>query len=113
MVENKKEKKPLLDASGADVEPEDATATAILRRKKKPNSLVVDDAPNDDASVISMSSKTMEKLQLFRGDAVLIDRQPIEEVRFLNGQNKDSSKLRFFTSTNWVTINSLSLKTSE
>lgn len=72
MVEDKKDKKPLLDASGAVVEPEDATATAILRRKKKPNSLVVDDSPNDDASVISMSSKTMEKLQLFRGDAVLI-----------------------------------------
>ncbi len=72
MVEDKKDKKPLLDASGAVVEPEDATATAILRRKKKPNSLVVDDSPNDDASVISMSSKTMEKLQLFRGDAVLV-----------------------------------------
>ena len=29
------EKKPLLDASGREVEPEDSTATAILRRKKK------------------------------------------------------------------------------
>lgn len=33
----KEEKKPLLDASGADQTKEDATATAILRRKKKDN----------------------------------------------------------------------------
>ena len=66
------EKKPLLDASGRDVGPEDATATAILRRKKKDNALIVDDATNDDNSIISMSSNTMEKLQLFRGDAVLV-----------------------------------------
>ncbi|TID25510.1 hypothetical protein CANINC_002900 [Pichia inconspicua] len=66
------EKKPLLDASGRDIEPEDSTATAILRRKKKDNALIVDDATNDDNSIISMSSNTMEKLQLFRGDAVLV-----------------------------------------
>ena len=66
------EKKPLLDASGADAGPEDSTATAILRRKKKANSLIVDDATNDDNSIISMSSNTMEKLELFRGDAVLV-----------------------------------------
>lgn len=66
------DKKPLLDASGRDVEPEDSTATAILRRKKKDNALIVDDATNDDNSIISMSSNTMEKLQLFRGDAVLV-----------------------------------------
>ncbi|VEU20325.1 DEKNAAC101149 [Brettanomyces naardenensis] len=65
-------KKPLLDASGADVEPEDSTATAILRTKKKDNALIVDDATNDDNSTISLSSNTMEKLQLFRGDAVLV-----------------------------------------
>jgi transitional endoplasmic reticulum ATPase len=66
------EKKPLLDASGRDVDPEDSTATAILRRKKKDNALIVDDATNDDNSIISMTSNTMEKLQLFRGDAVLV-----------------------------------------
>lgn len=66
------EKKPLLDASGAEIAPEDATATAILRRKKKDNALIVDDAVNDDNSVISMSSNTMELLQLFRGDTVLV-----------------------------------------
>lgn len=37
------EKKPLLDASGRDIDPEDSTATAILRRKKKDNALIVDE----------------------------------------------------------------------
>ncbi|ODQ63760.1 AAA ATPase [Nadsonia fulvescens var. elongata DSM 6958] len=67
------DKKPhLVDASGADATKEDSTATAILRRKKKDNALVVDDAVNDDNSVISMSPDTMDKLQLFRGDTVLV-----------------------------------------
>jgi transitional endoplasmic reticulum ATPase len=67
----KKEKKSLLDASGSQLT-EDKTATAILRRKKKDNALIVDDAINDDNSVITMSSNTMELLQLFRGDTVLV-----------------------------------------
>eukprot|EP00160_Parvularia_atlantis_P008069 Unigene1729_Nuclearia_a/m.5309 Unigene1729_Nuclearia_a/g.5309 ORF Unigene1729_Nuclearia_a/g.5309 Unigene1729_Nuclearia_a/m.5309 type:complete len:803 (+) Unigene1729_Nuclearia_a:133-2541(+) len=50
----------------------DDTATAILRRKSSPNRLIVDDATNDDNSVVSMHTATMEKLQLFRGDTVLI-----------------------------------------
>jgi len=47
-------------------------ATAILRRKQSPNRLMVDDATNDDNSVISLHTNTMEKLQLFRGDTVLV-----------------------------------------
>lgn len=50
----------------------DKTATAILRKKNKPNSLVVDDATNDDNSVITMSNNTMETLNLFRGDNVIV-----------------------------------------
>ncbi|EDO19051.1 hypothetical protein Kpol_2000p15 [Vanderwaltozyma polyspora DSM 70294] len=65
------EKKPLLDASGAE-HVEDPTATAILKRKQKPNSLLVDDAINDDNSVIAINSNTMDKLELFRGDTVLV-----------------------------------------
>ncbi|KAJ6164844.1 hypothetical protein N7470_003516 [Penicillium chermesinum] len=44
------------------------TSTAILKKKKKPNSLIVTDAVNDDNSVIALSNNTMETLQLFRGD---------------------------------------------
>lgn len=47
-------------------------STAILERKKSPNRLVVDEAINDDNSVVSMHPETMEKLQLFRGDTILI-----------------------------------------
>ncbi|KAG2690118.1 hypothetical protein I3843_09G168900 [Carya illinoinensis] len=47
-------------------------STAILERKKAPNRLVVDEAINDDNSVVTLHPDTMEKLQLFRGDTILI-----------------------------------------
>ena len=47
-------------------------STAILERKKAPNRLVVDDSVNDDNSTVSLNLKTMEELQLFRGDTVLL-----------------------------------------
>lgn len=45
---------------------------AILERKKAPNRLIVDDAVNDDNSVVALSVATMETLQLFRGDTVIL-----------------------------------------
>jgi len=47
-------------------------STAILERKKSPNRLVVDEAVNDDNSVVALNPKTMDKLQLFRGDTILL-----------------------------------------
>ncbi|KAJ9559442.1 LOW QUALITY PROTEIN: hypothetical protein OSB04_014056 [Centaurea solstitialis] len=47
-------------------------STAILERKKAANRLVVDEAINDDNSVVALHPQTMEKLQLFRGDTILI-----------------------------------------
>lgn len=47
-------------------------STAILDRKKSPNRLVVDDAINDDNSVVALHPSTMDTLQLFRGDTVLL-----------------------------------------
>ncbi|KAL4146733.1 hypothetical protein PRNP1_012597 [Phytophthora ramorum] len=44
----------------------------IMDRKRSPNRLVVDEATNDDNSVIALSMAKMEELQLFRGDTVLI-----------------------------------------
>ncbi|RAL68595.1 hypothetical protein DID88_007313 [Monilinia fructigena] len=70
-VEHKK-KVNLNDASGAEHKGNDDVATAILKKKKKPNSLMVTDAINDDNSVIALSNNTMETLQLFRGDTVLV-----------------------------------------
>ena len=46
--------------------------TAIMDKKKAPNRLVVDDALNDDNSVVCLSAAKMEELQLFRGDTVLL-----------------------------------------
>nr|GEV52779.1 cell division cycle protein 48 homolog [Tanacetum cinerariifolium] len=47
-------------------------STAILERKKSPNRLVVDEAVNDDNSIVAMHPNTMEELQLFRGDTILL-----------------------------------------
>lgn len=47
-------------------------ATAILRKKDKPNRLIVDEASNDDNSVVALSQAKMDELQLFRGDTVLL-----------------------------------------
>lgn len=47
-------------------------STAILKRKDRPNRLLVDDASNDDNSIVSLSQAKMNELQLFRGDTVLL-----------------------------------------
>ncbi|KAH8148456.1 uncharacterized protein LAJ45_07558 [Morchella importuna] len=70
--EDKKKKVNLGDSSGAPPKDADDVATAILKKKKKPNSLIVTDAVNDDNSIIALSNNTMETLQLFRGDTVLV-----------------------------------------
>ncbi|EDN05849.1 cell division cycle protein 48 [Histoplasma mississippiense (nom. inval.)] len=67
-----KHKVNLTDPSGAEKHEELDTSTAILKKKKKPNALLVTDAVNDDNSIIALSNNTMETLQLFRGDTVLV-----------------------------------------
>ena len=47
-------------------------STAILKEKKKPNRVLVEDAANDDNSVVALSQAKMDELQLFRGDTVLL-----------------------------------------
>jgi hypothetical protein len=58
--------------AGEDASKKRDFSTAILERKKSPNRLVVDEAVNDDNSVVALHPTTMEKLQLFRGDTVLL-----------------------------------------
>ncbi|KAK8756684.1 hypothetical protein V5799_000615 [Amblyomma americanum] len=50
----------------------DDLATAILKTKQKPNRLLVEEAINDDNSVVSLSQAKMDELMLFRGDTVLL-----------------------------------------
>ncbi|KAL5726072.1 Cell division control protein 48 E [Ranunculus cassubicifolius] len=47
-------------------------STAILERKKAPNRLIVDEAINDDNSLVSLHPNTLEKVGFFRGDTILI-----------------------------------------
>jgi transitional endoplasmic reticulum ATPase len=42
------------------------------KSKRAANRLVVDEAKNDDNSVVSLSPAKMEALQLFRGDTVML-----------------------------------------
>eukprot|EP00112_Aurelia_sp_Birch-Aquarium-sp1_P000189 Seg1015.1 transcript_id=Seg1015.1/GoldUCD/mRNA.D3Y31 product="Transitional endoplasmic reticulum ATPase" protein_id=Seg1015.1/GoldUCD/D3Y31 len=51
---------------------QDELSTAILKQKAKPNRLMVEEAVNDDNSVVTMSQAKMDELQLFRGDTVLL-----------------------------------------
>ncbi|KAG8041766.1 hypothetical protein G9C98_007070 [Cotesia typhae] len=52
--------------------PSEDLATAILKKKTKPNRLLVEDAVTDDNSIVALSENKMAELQLFRGDTVLL-----------------------------------------
>ncbi|KAM9856925.1 transitional endoplasmic reticulum ATPase-like [Aulostomus maculatus] len=56
---------------GADLKGEDLS-TAILKQKNRPNRLIVDEALNEDSSIVSLSQNKTEELQLFRGDTVVL-----------------------------------------
>eukprot|EP00003_Mantamonas_plastica_P005748 TRINITY_DN1467_c0_g1_i1.p1 TRINITY_DN1467_c0_g1~~TRINITY_DN1467_c0_g1_i1.p1 ORF type:complete len:819 (-),score=356.79 TRINITY_DN1467_c0_g1_i1:101-2557(-) len=56
----------------AEAENSDDPSTAILKRKKAPNRLYVDEATNDDNSVVCLSKATMKELKIYRGDTVLL-----------------------------------------
>lgn len=63
----------MADPSGAAPQPGDNdVSTAILRPKKSPNRLIVDEATSDDNSVATLNPATMELLQLFRGDTIIV-----------------------------------------
>ncbi|XP_069783477.1 transitional endoplasmic reticulum ATPase-like isoform X2 [Narcine bancroftii] len=60
-----------LELIDSNAKPEDVS-TAILQQKHRPNRLIVDEAINDDNSIVSLSQVKMDELQLFRGDTVLL-----------------------------------------
>jgi hypothetical protein len=47
-------------------------STAILEKKKAPYKLTVEDAKNDDNSVIELTQAKMDELKIFKGDTVII-----------------------------------------
>uniref|UniRef100_A0A3Q3XBN7 Transitional endoplasmic reticulum ATPase n=1 Tax=Mola mola TaxID=94237 RepID=A0A3Q3XBN7_MOLML len=58
-------------SGGADQKGEDFS-TAILKQKHRPNRLIVDEALNEDSSIVGLSQDKTEELQLFRGDTVVL-----------------------------------------
>lgn len=71
-------------------------STAILDRKKSPNRLFVEEATNDDNSVVALHPATMEKLQLFRGDTVLLKGKKRKDTVciVLTDETVEESKIR-------------------
>lgn len=66
----------------ADSKGSEDLATAILKKKEKPNRLLVEEAVNDDNSVVAMSQEKMDELRLFKGDTVLLKGKK-EKKRFV------------------------------
>jgi hypothetical protein len=64
--------------SNPEVKQENATAANVVanksapQKKRSPHRLVVEEATNDDNSIIALSPAKMEELGLFRGDNVLV-----------------------------------------
>ncbi|CAK7345808.1 unnamed protein product [Dovyalis caffra] len=56
---------------------------SIIERKKAPNRFLVDEAINDDNSVITLNPTTMEQLQIFRGDTLLIKGKNRKDTVFI------------------------------
>ncbi|PNW82010.1 hypothetical protein CHLRE_06g269950v5 [Chlamydomonas reinhardtii] len=83
------------DASKKDANKKDFS-TAIMDRKKSPNRLIVEEAVNDDNSVVALHPKTMEKLQLFRGDTVLLKGKKRKDTVciVLSDDTVDENKIR-------------------
>jgi len=67
-----------------------------LTKKRSPNRLIVEEALNDDNSVISLSQAKMEELNLFRGDNVLIKGKKRKDTVciVLADDNLDDQKVR-------------------
>jgi transitional endoplasmic reticulum ATPase len=83
-------------ASGSGPSDKKDFSTAILERKKAPNRLYVEEATNDDNSVVALHPATMEKLQLFRGDTVLLKGKKRRDTVciVLHDETVDESKIR-------------------
>lgn len=71
-------------------------STAILEKKRAPNRLFVEEAVNDDNSVVALHPETLLKLSLFRGDAVLLKGKKRRETVciLLQDETVEPSKIR-------------------
>uniref|UniRef100_A0A8R1E0G9 vesicle-fusing ATPase n=1 Tax=Caenorhabditis japonica TaxID=281687 RepID=A0A8R1E0G9_CAEJA len=74
----------------------DELATAILKDKKRPNRLIIDQSDNDDNSMVLLSQAKMDELGLFRGDAVILKGKKRRETVsiVLNNDNCANDKIK-------------------
>ncbi|CAL1135136.1 unnamed protein product, partial [Cladocopium goreaui] len=86
----------MAEANEAPEAPSAPVPDAKPQKKRSPNRLVVEEAMNDDNSVISLSQAKMEELNLFRGDNVLIKGKKRKDTVciVLADENLDDSKIR-------------------
>merc|ERR1719473_832562 len=73
-----------------------APAAGGSKAKRSPNRLVVEEALNDDNSVLALSQAKMEELNLFRGDNVLVKGKKRKDTVciVLADENLEDSKIR-------------------
>ena len=72
-------------------------STAILDRKKAPNRLMVEEALNDDNSVIQLSQKKMDELKIYKAETVLLKGKKRKEtiaIALPDDNGLDDEKLR-------------------
>lgn len=74
-------------------------STAILDRKKAPYKLIVEEATNDDNSVVMITAAKMEELKIFKGDTVLMKGKKRKDTCCLaltpeEGDNLEDGKIR-------------------
>lgn len=74
-------------------------STAILERKKAPYKLIVEDATQDDNSVVMITNAKMEELKIFKGDTVLLRGKKRKDTVCLaltpeEGDDLDDGKIR-------------------
>uniref|UniRef100_A0A224XIV6 vesicle-fusing ATPase n=1 Tax=Panstrongylus lignarius TaxID=156445 RepID=A0A224XIV6_9HEMI len=95
----------------SDPKTSDDLSTAILRKKDRPNRLIVEDAINDDNSVVTLSQAKMDELQLFRGDTVQLKGKRRKETVciVLSEENCPDEKIRM----NRVVRNNLRVRLSD
>jgi len=86
----------MADAAAAPAEVAPAGEAPKLTKKRSPNRLIVEEALNDDNSVISLSQAKMEELNLFRGDNVLLKGKKRKDTVciVLADENLEDSKIR-------------------
>jgi transitional endoplasmic reticulum ATPase len=73
-------------------------STAIMDKKKAPYKLTVEDAKQDDNSIVEMTQSKMDELKLFKGDTVLLKgkkrKDTIAIALVAEGDDLDNTKIR-------------------